>query len=99
MSDLNWIKIDRYQEAVIGDFAAGDGVRFSLTTHPTCYRRGPWRLLVEVAEGPGHILWGCFDDQDQPNRWYHKRENALSEAQAIADVLLKDRQGKEALKR
>jgi len=99
MNDMNWIKIDRYQEATIGDFAGGDGVRFTLTEHPTCYRRGSWRLLIEVAEGPGHILWGCFDDQDQPQRNYHKRENALSEAQAIADVLLQDRNQKEALKR
>lgn len=88
---LEWKQLARYEEATIGDFYLGDGVRFCLTHHPTCYRRGPWRLLVEVADGPMHEAWGCFDDQDQPLRYYHKRDNALSEAQALADVLLTDR--------
>lgn len=90
---LIWINADthRGQEAFLKDFHGGDGVRFTLTHHPTCYRRGPWRLLVEVAEGKGHIFWGCFDDADQPMRYYHQESAALSEAQAIADVLAGDR--------
>lgn len=88
---LEWRTLHGYEEVTIGEFYLGDGVRFTLTQHPTCYRRGPWRLLVEVADGPMHEAWGCFDDQDQPLRYYHKRENALSEAQALADVLLTDR--------
>jgi hypothetical protein len=88
---LVWQVIDRYQEAVLGDFEEGDGVRFSLEYYPTCYRRGRWRLLVEVAQGPAHKLWGCFDDQDMPLRWYHFEANAKAEAQEIARVLLADR--------
>lgn len=80
-----------YMEATLGDFAGGDGVRFTLTHHPSCYRRGPWRLLVEVTEGRGHILWGCFDDADQPMRHYHSLSTATLEAQAIAHVLWNDR--------
>lgn len=90
-SKLDWKKIDSYEEAIVGDFSGGDGVRFSLCFYATCYRRGQWRLLVEVASGPKHELGGCFDEQDQPQRWYHKRENAISEAQAIADVLISGR--------
>ena len=88
---LEWQKIDGYEEATIGLFYSGDGVRFSLTYHGTCYRRGPWRLLVEVAAGPNHTKWGCFDEQDQPMRWYHRKESALAEADALAEVLTKDR--------
>jgi len=47
--------------------------------------------LVEVAHGPDHIRWGCFDDADQPHRYYHKKANAIDEAQSIADVLVRDR--------
>jgi hypothetical protein len=89
---LEWMKVDGYEEALLGDFEAGDGVRFSLVHRPSCYRRGPWRLLIEVAAGPKHLLWGCFDGQDQPERWYHRRENALSEAQELANVLSADRE-------
>ena len=93
MSKLNWQGVGEYKArtAILGDFAAGDGVLFSLEYYPSCYRRGPWKLLVEVASGSGHLKWGCFDDQDQPLRWYHSEAAALSEAQAIADVLAKDR--------
>ena len=88
---LEWKKIERYEDAILGDFEGGDGVRFHLSYHPTCYRRGPWRLLIEIVEGEGHMKWGCFDDQDQPTRNFHKEEHARGEAQAIADVLIKDR--------
>ena len=79
------------QEAILGDFVGGDGVRFSITLHPTCYRRGRFRLLIEVAPGPQHHAWGCFDEQDQPMRWYHDLERAKLEAEAIARVLIRDR--------
>lgn len=92
---LEWKAFAGYEEATIGEFYLGDGVRFSLTHHLTYYRRGQWCLLVEVADGPMHEAWGCFDDQDQPTRNFHKRENALSEAQALADVLLVDRRKRE----
>lgn len=90
-STLTWKQTRNFFEATVGDYAGGDGVRFSLEHRPTCYRRGVWRLLVEVAQGPNHEKWGCFDDQDQPMRYYHAREAAESEAQAIADVLVRDR--------
>ncbi len=79
-----------YLEAQLG--TKDDGVSFCITSHPTCYRRGKWRLLVEVCGGVHHHDWSCFDEQDQPMRWYHSKENALSEAQAIASVLWSDRQ-------
>ena len=85
-----------YEEATVGDWTKQDGVRFTLVKYPTCYRRGPWKLLVEVASGPAHHLWGCFDLQDQPERWYHLEESARREAQAIADVLVRDREWAEA---
>lgn len=46
-----------------------DGVQFHLQYMPTCYRRGPWRLLIEICSGENHHKWGCFDGQDQPMRW------------------------------
>lgn len=82
---LIWQDTQFGPEAQIGDFEAGDGVRFSVSHMPTCYRRGPWRLLIEVAGSPRK--WGCFDDQDQPMRWYHSLERLKAEAQAIAEVL------------
>jgi hypothetical protein len=88
---LNWQNNGSYEEAVIGSPDAGDGVTFTLQHQPTCYRRGPYKLLVEVASGPGHTKWGCFDDQDQPERWFHKLENAKDEADSLARVLLQDR--------
>lgn len=93
-SILKWEKGDAgqaYTEAIIGDFEDGDGVLFTLEHYPTCHRRGPWRLLIVIAPGEKHILWGCFDERDQPTRWYHSEETARSEAEAIAKVLLKDR--------
>lgn len=76
-------------DAVIGE--PDDGVHFSLQYCPTCYRRGPWRLLVSVNGGPGHHKWGCFDIQDQPMRWYHMRKSLTNEADEIAKVLIIDR--------
>lgn len=78
-------------DAVIGSEEAGDGARFSLEYVGTCYRRGRWKLLIEVFGGPKHHDWGCFDDADQPTRWYHVLENAIEEAEAIAAVLVADR--------
>lgn len=75
-----------YDEATIGNFP-DDGVRFSITLHPTCHRRGPIKLLVEVGQGSGLLKWGCFDDQDHPTRYYHHPSSALDEAQAIARAL------------
>ena len=88
---LAWEKVSAHREATIGDFAGGDGIRFTLEHYPTCYRRGQWRLMVEVAEGEGHEKWGCFDDSDQPMRWYHSEAAALGEAHLIATVLCTDR--------
>lgn len=88
---LAWIKRQYHEEAILGNFEGGDGVRFTLEMYPTCYRRGPWKLLIEVAEGPDHIKWGCFDHQDQPVRFYHQESAARSEAEAIAKVLQADR--------
>lgn len=90
--ELKWQPMDRshrHHEALLGNLA--DGVRFSLCVYPTCYRRGPYRLLVEVLPGPRHHAWGCFDEADQPMRWYHHLEHAKHEAQAIAKVLWADR--------
>lgn len=81
--------------AALGDPINGDGVTFTLDHRPTCYRRGPWTLLIEVANGPGHYLWGCFDDADQPERYYHLEDSARAEAQAIADVLWNDRRARD----
>jgi hypothetical protein len=89
---LKWEKKQYHEEAYIGrSFDDGDGVRFSIQHYPTCYRRGPWKLMVEVASGPDHLKWGCFDDQDQPVRYYHHEASARTEAEAIAAVLLADR--------
>jgi hypothetical protein len=92
---LKWEKGGKYhEEAVIGQPKSGDGVTFSLEYYPTCYRRGQWKLVVEVADGSGHMKWGCFDSQDQPVRYYHHEASARTEAEAIAAVLLKDRAAK-----
>jgi hypothetical protein len=86
---LNWVTTPfSCRDAVLGDFDGGDGVRFNLVHYPTCYRRGPWRLLIEVEDR--NRTWGCFDDQDMPVRYYHSEQRALEEAQAIADVLISD---------
>lgn len=80
----------RNVEAVLKNPDETVGVRFSLDVYPTCFRRGPYRLLIDVESGPYHIAWGCFDHQDQPMRWYHSKDTAMSEAQAIADVFVRD---------
>lgn len=80
---------DQWREAILQNPDGSPGVRFSLVHYRTCHRRGPWRLLIEVAGGPFHDRWGCFDEQDQPMRWYHNETCALQEAQSIATVLLK----------
>jgi len=87
---LIWCQVDDYEEATVGDYKNGNGVLFTLEHYPTCYRRGPWRLLVEVAAGPRHNDWGCFDDADQPMRWYHRVEHARLEAAEIGRVLMAD---------
>lgn len=89
---LEWKHFNFHTEAIIGDFDGGDGVRFTLQHLPTCYRRGPYKLLVEVAPGENHEKWGCFDDADQPMRYYHFELNAFEEAQQIAWVLAADRE-------
>jgi hypothetical protein len=86
---LTWTDHGSYQEAKIG--SGDDYVSFCLSGRVTCYRRGPWRLLIEVCEGEHHIDWGCFDSQDQPTRYYHSEGIAKAEADAIARVLLEDR--------
>lgn len=91
MSNLRWEKKGTWWSAELGDPGDGDGVRFSLEHRPSCYRRGPFLLKVEVASGPGHELWGCFDEQDQPVRNFHDAGRALDEADAIASVLWTDR--------
>src|SRR5687767_9230988 len=83
---------DVHQEAILAKWP-NDGIRFSLEFRPSCYRRGPWRLLIEVCLDENHHRWGCFDDADQPERYYHYEESAKAEAEAIAIVLLKDRGG------
>lgn len=93
---LDWKETGHGQEAQLGNFDKESGVRFSLLHMPTCYRRGPWRLLVEIEDY--EHTWGCFDDQDQPMRWYHSEERAKAEAQAIADVLVADHDHKMARK-
>ena len=83
-SMLGWVSDGHHYEARIGGLS---GVTFTLECLPTCYRRGPWRLMVTVDHGPDHHRWGCFDDADQPMRYYHKLESAIAEADAIAHEL------------
>jgi hypothetical protein len=92
---LTWVEHSSYYEATVGNFDEGDGVRFTLQCLPTCYRRGPWKLLIEIASGPMHHKWGCFDADDQPMRYYHVKESAYTEAQEIARVLVADRLSRE----
>jgi hypothetical protein len=80
-----------YEEAILG--TPEDGVRFTYVYQGSCYRRGQHKLLIDVFGGPNHEKWGCFDDQDQPMRYYHKKTNLLSEANEIALILLIDRLG------
>jgi hypothetical protein len=90
---LDFRVIETYHEAQLG--TPDDGVRFTINDHPTCYRRGRYKLLIEVCGGENHHKWGCFDEQDQPARWFHNFSNAVDEAQRIAVVLLTDRNKKE----
>jgi hypothetical protein len=77
-----------WYEAYLPNPDGTQGVRFSLSIHPTCYRRGMYRLLIEVFGGKYHHDWGCFDDADQPARNYHNHFVALVEADSIARILL-----------
>lgn len=83
---LNWERKSEYhQDAQLG--TPGDGVLFTISYQPTCHRRGMYKLLIDVCGGDNHELWGCFDSQDQPVRYYHSEANAKSEAEALARVL------------
>lgn len=89
---IAWAELANYPggwEAQLG--TKTDGVYFSLARYPTCYRRGPWRLTVDVCHGENHEKWGCFDSADQPMRYYHEVVSAVCEAERIAEVLLSDR--------
>jgi len=96
---LEWTKDEEYPgiqkyNAELGDCEAGDGARFEVVFQGTCYRRGPWKLLIEIAGGKHHHDWGCFgcfDEADQPMRYYHVEESWRAEAAAIAHVLVMDR--------
>jgi hypothetical protein len=93
MALLNWHWLGSsgtVQVACLGQ--VDDGVDFIIQHMPSCYRRGPYRLLVEVRGGVWHHAWGCFDHQDQPMRYYHSLDNCKDEAERIAQVLLRDRQ-------
>ena len=87
---LTWQQKESWQEAELKNPDGTAGVVFQLTYHPTCYRRGPYRLRISVSNGPYHLAWGCFDEQDQPLRYYHDPGCALGEAEAIAKVLVVD---------
>lgn len=91
---LDWKDTPHGPEVILGNFDDDDGVRFSIMHLATCYRRGPWRLLIEIEDR--NRTWGCFDDQDQPMRYYHSLERLKDEAQAIADVLVADHDRKAA---
>ena len=80
---LSWTDIGGYCEAGISN--SSGGARFTITYHATCNRRGPWRLLIEVSKS-----WGCFDEADEPQRYYHSLKRALGEAQDIADAIVPD---------
>lgn len=89
---LKWVPDPEGGETVYAFLGVpGDSVMFSLTHYPTCYRRGQWRLMIEVAHGPKHHDWGCLDSDDQPLRNFHSLFNAIDEAELIAAVLEKDR--------
>lgn len=88
VKELKWVDVERTcMEACLMNPDGTMGVRFSMQYLPTCHRRGQHRLLVEVLPTRYHNAWGCFDDQDQPMRYYHLKENGLSEANELAVVL------------
>lgn len=86
---INWLDKGNNLEGSIGN--KDDGVMFYLEFQPTCYRRGKYKLTIEICAGTNHVKWGCFDHQDQPMRYYHHTDTAMIEAQAIARILLRDR--------
>lgn len=86
VSVLSWGAHGSHSEAWIG--SRDDGVRFTIEHRPTCRRRGEWRLLVEVIGGSHR--WGCFDEQDQPTRYYFSEAVARLEADRIAAALFKE---------
>lgn len=86
---VHWHDMGTWKSFRLG--SPGDDVAFCLTHQPSCYRRGPYKLLIEVCSGENHHKWGCFDEQDQPVRYFHSEQNAKGEAEAIARVLWKDR--------
>lgn len=99
---LNWEPVEVDGDVLQNSWQAllgqpDDGVTFNLTYYPTCYRRGRWRLIVDVLHGPRHHTWGCFDEADQPMRNYHSSANAIEEAEAIAAVLWADRMERGAI--
>lgn len=77
------------REARIG--VDNDCVIFHYQYMPTNYRRGPHRLLIEVCGGENHEKWGCFDEPDQPTRYFQSEQNLKEEALLLAQVLLTDR--------
>lgn len=92
MPQLIWNQKETYFEAQLG--TKEDGVLFTHQIMLSCHRRGPHRLLIEVCGGENHRKWGCFDDQDQPMRYYHDKNCLYREAQCIADVLWEGRYGR-----
>lgn len=89
-SVLTWTQTNnRNWDATLG--VPGDDVLFTISHYPTCYRRGPYRLIIGITAGIRHHAWGCFDGADQPMRYYHKLQNAMDEAEMIARVLIDDR--------
>ncbi len=86
---LKWEEVGHGKDAILGTLE--DGVRFSYSHRPTCYRRGPHCFLIEVLGGPFHHTWGCFDEADSPARNYHDAVVGFQEMERIAKVLWEDR--------
>ena len=89
---LEWKDAPYGADAVMGDHENRDGVHFTIEFVPTCYRRGQFKLLIEVLDKDR--TWGCFDEQDQPMRYFHSMDRLKGEADAIALVLAKDHERK-----
>jgi len=77
--------------AKLGDWATGDGVRFTVTHHPTCNVRGQWKLLIEVRGAHTHGWGSTF--LKEPVRWYHNFHCIQQEAASIAYALHRQRYG------
>jgi len=91
LRQLFWVRrAQNLEDAQLPNPDGTIGVLFSLSHRPINYRRGPYRLLIEVMDGIWHHEWGCFDEQDQPERYYHSKANAQLEAGLIATVLASD---------